>query len=59
MNQPQPTALIVDDEPDILELLDIPLSGMEINTLQAATLSEAKQLLATKQTDFCLTKVDP
>ena len=50
-----PTALIVDDEPDIRELLDITLSGMGVNTLQAATLSEAKQLLATQQPDFCLT----
>lgn len=51
----QPTVLIVDDEPDILELLDITLSGMNINTHLAATLGEAKHLLATKQLDFCLT----
>jgi two-component system response regulator PilR (NtrC family) len=50
-----PTALIVDDEPDILELLGITLSGMNIDTHLAATLQEAKHLLATKHLDFCLT----
>ncbi len=51
-----PIALIVDDEPDILELLDITLTGMNINTYLAATIGEAKHLLlTTKQLDFCLT----
>ena len=53
--KPNPTALIVDDEPDIRELLDITLTGMNITTHLAATLGEAKQLLATQQPDFCLT----
>ncbi len=51
----KPSALIVDDEPDIRELLDITLTGMNINTHLAATLGEAKHLLATKRPDFCLT----
>lgn len=56
MNQSkQPAALIVDDEPDIRELLDITLTGMNISTHLAATLGEAKHLLATRQPDFCLT----
>ncbi len=55
MNKNQATALIVDDEPDILQLLGITLSRMDILTCKAATISEAKNLLATNSFDFCLT----
>jgi two-component system, NtrC family, response regulator PilR len=50
-----PLALIVDDEPDILQLLGITLSRMNIDTCRAETLTEAKQLLTQNTFDFCLT----
>lgn len=49
------TALIVDDEPDILELLNITLSRMGINTHQAENIQSAHQLLAQQTFDLCLT----
>jgi len=49
------SALIVDDEPDILELLDITLSRMNIKTLSAKNISQAKELLAQYSFDLCLT----
>ncbi len=48
-------ALIVDDEPDIRELLDITLSRMDVATKLAADLGEAKQLLKQQSYDLCLT----
>lgn len=49
------TVLIVDDEPDIRELLDITLSRMGLQTHSAATLQEAKKLVAQLKPDLCLT----
>ncbi len=54
-NNQQARALIVDDEPDILQLLGITLSRMDILTSKAATISEAKALLEDENFDFCLT----
>jgi len=51
----KPLALIVDDEPDILELLSITLARMKIDSLPAQNLSEAKQLLKQHTFDICLT----
>ncbi len=51
----QSIALIVDDEPDILQLLGITLTRMNIDTVKAETLTQAKELLKQKQFDFCLT----
>ena len=51
----QYTALIVDDEPDILELLDVTLSRMNINSITAGTLAEAKQAIIKGGFDLCLT----
>ncbi len=51
----RPLALIVDDEPDILQLLGITLSRMDIDTQRAETIIQAKQLLAQHAFDFCLT----
>ncbi|MDB6096335.1 MAG: type 4 fimbriae expression regulatory protein [Francisellaceae bacterium] len=50
-----PTALIIDDEPDLRELLEITLNRMQINTKSAATLKEAKELLNVNEFNFCLT----
>ena len=51
----RPVALIVDDEPDILELLDITLARMEIDTQKAADLAQARALLSRQAFDLCLT----
>jgi two-component system, NtrC family, response regulator PilR len=51
----KPLALIVDDEPDILQLLTITLSRMQIDTQQAENLTKAKALLQQHQFDICLT----
>ncbi|MCH9670042.1 MAG: sigma-54 dependent transcriptional regulator [Gammaproteobacteria bacterium] len=51
----QPLALIVDDEPDICELLDITLARMDIRTRSASTLAAARAELRSHQFDLCLT----
>ncbi|MGB5441116.1 MAG: sigma-54 dependent transcriptional regulator [Gammaproteobacteria bacterium] len=50
-----PTALIVDDEPDIRELLELTLGRMQIDTRSAADLKQAHELLASEHFDICLT----
>ena len=49
------TVLIVDDEPDIRQLLDITLGRMGLDTQVAADLGEAHAVLALGGTDLCLT----
>jgi two-component system response regulator PilR (NtrC family) len=49
------SVLIVDDEPDIRELLDITLSRMGLDTHCAADLKQAKAMVAEFQPDLCLT----
>ena len=48
-------ALIVDDEPDIRELLEITLSRMDIDTISAENITQAKTLLSEHAFDLCLT----
>jgi two-component system response regulator PilR (NtrC family) len=48
-------ALIVDDEPDIRELLEITLGRMAIDTSVAADLAAARALLDDNDFDLCLT----
>ncbi len=48
-------ALVVDDEPDIRELLEITLGRMGISTVAAEDLTSAKRLLSEAAYDFCLT----
>ncbi len=50
-----PLALIIDDEPDILQLLGITLTRMGIDTLKAENLKQAYQHLNNNQFDICLT----
>lgn len=52
---PRPKVLIVDDEPDIRELLEITLSRMKLDTLSACDLGEAQTMLARSTFDLCLT----
>ena len=47
--------LIVDDEPDIRELLELTLSRMGLDVVSAADLAEARRALAEHGFSFCLT----
>lgn len=49
------TALIIDDEPDICELLEITLNRMQLDTDSAGTLEEAIRKLSNRHFDLCLT----
>ena len=51
----RPIALIVDDEPDILELLEITLARMEVDSRSAVDLAQARELLNQRAFDLCLT----
>ena len=51
----RPVALVVDDEPDIRELLGITLARMQVECLPAATVAEARAALATTHCALCLT----
>lgn len=51
----KPLVLIVDDEPDIRELLEITLNRMDIETCCAENIHIAKALLQQKQFELCLT----
>ncbi|MCQ8104673.1 sigma-54 dependent transcriptional regulator [Methylomonas sp. SURF-2] len=50
-----PVALVVDDEPDIRELLDITLSRMNIRACCVENIKAARQLLSSQHFDLCLT----
>lgn len=51
----KPLTLVVDDEPDIRELLTITLTRMGIEAICAENLAEANKLLVQKPFDLCLT----
>ncbi|MFW5451634.1 MAG: sigma-54-dependent transcriptional regulator [Methylophagaceae bacterium] len=50
-----PRALIIDDEPDILELLKMTLRGLSVDCITAETIEQAEQALKQQDFDFCLT----
>ena len=50
-----PTALIVDDEPDICELLSLTLKRMDVRTKTAYDLAGARRQLESGRFDLCLT----
>lgn len=52
------TALIVDDEPDIRDLLEITLTRMGIEAYTAPDLASARSLLARHQPNLCLTDMN-
>lgn len=51
----EPLILIIDDEPDIRELLQITLKRMDIETYVAENIRSAKELLLKKPVHLCLT----
>lgn len=51
----QPLALVIDDEPDICELLSLTLGRMDIRTETAMDITGAKALLGKRDFDICLT----
>jgi two-component system, NtrC family, response regulator PilR len=51
----KPVVLIVDDEPDLLELVSLTLSRMSLDTRTAPDLAAAQRLLKTQRFDLCLT----
>jgi two-component system response regulator PilR (NtrC family) len=51
----QPVVLIVDDEPDLLELVSLTLSRMNLKTRTALDLGSARKLLKGERFDLCLT----
>jgi two-component system response regulator PilR (NtrC family) len=51
----QPLALVIDDEPDICELLTMTLGRMRIEADSAADVAGAKAKLAKQRYDICLT----
>jgi two-component system response regulator PilR (NtrC family) len=53
MNRPR--ALVIDDEPDIRELLALTLGRMRLDTETAADVAGAKALLEAQRFDICLT----
>src|ERR1700716_3009854 len=51
----KPIVLIVDDEPDLLELVSLTLSRMNLQARTASDVGTARRLLKTEKFDLCLT----
>jgi two-component system, NtrC family, response regulator PilR len=51
----EPVVLVIDDEPDLLELVTLTLSRMNLKTRTAADLAGARKLLKSEHFDLCLT----
>jgi two-component system response regulator PilR (NtrC family) len=51
----QPKVLVVDDEPDLLELLELTLSRMGLDTTRAQSVNDALRALDREPFDLCLT----
>src|SRR4030095_889807 len=51
----QPRVLIIDDEPDLLELLELTLSRMGLDPVRAESVAAAIRLLDKEPFDLCLT----
>jgi len=51
----RPRVLLVDDEPDLLDLLEMDMARMGLDSERAATVAQAKALLQQGAFDLCLT----
>jgi len=51
----KPTVLIVDDEPDLVELVTLTLERMSLATASAGSLAAAREQLGSRSFDLCLT----
>ena len=51
----KPVVLIVDDEPDLLELVSLTLNRMSLDTRTASDVATAQRLLKAQHFDLCLT----
>lgn len=51
----RPMVLVVDDEPDLLELVSLTLSRMSLDTRTAPDVATARKLLKSEHFDLCLT----
>ena len=51
----RPVVLIVDDEPDLLELVSLTLGRMNLDTRTAPDVGTARRMLKNEQFDLCLT----
>src|ERR1700743_1574747 len=51
----KPVVLIIDDEPDLLELVSLTLGRMSLETRSAPDLATARRMLAAQHFDLCLT----
>ena len=54
-----PVVLVVDDEPDLVELVTLTLSRMQLATQSAGDVASAKRLLKSQRFDLCLTALFP
>src|SRR6202790_4123988 len=52
---PKPAVLVVDDEPDLCELLSITLQRMDLDPRTAHSVADAQRMLKTEHLDLCLT----
>jgi two-component system, NtrC family, response regulator PilR len=52
---PKPTVLVIDDEPDLCELLSITLQRMDLNPRTANSIAAGRRLLKAERFDLCLT----
>ena len=55
VTQPSARVLVVDDEPDIRELLELTLTKMGLGVDAAGSIAEAKERLKSESYDLCLT----
>lgn len=51
----RPVVLVVDDEPDLVELVSLTLNRMNLDTRSAGDVAAARKLLAAQRFDLCLT----
>jgi len=55
---PHPTVLVVDDEPDLCELLGITLARMNLESRSVHDMASARDLLRDQKFDLCLTDMN-